>query len=50
MSVLDEQVVQRELSCRSTAGQYDGSAGSTMIVPYSPISSPKSSRMCGWYQ
>jgi hypothetical protein len=31
------------LSWRSTAGQYDGSAGSTMIVPYRPISRPKSS-------
>ncbi len=63
--VLDQQVIQGEgqlpasstsrsssvrVSCRSAAGQYSGSAGSTTIVPYKPISRPKSSRMCGWYQ
>jgi hypothetical protein len=37
-------------TARSTGGQYAASAGSTMMVPYRPISCAKSSRICGWYQ
>ena len=48
--VLDEQVVQGDGQLPVDGRPVRGSAGSTTIVPYRPISSPKSSRMCGWYQ